>query len=211
MSKYEDLISAVIAGEQQKARTIVQGMVENDTDYMEIIEEGLNRAMAIVGEKLNIEEMFIPEVLIAADAMKAGMEILKPFILGDKKDFVFKGKVIIGTVRGDLHNIGKNIVSLMLESVGFEVIDMGEDVPEERFVKAIEDERPDILGLSTLMTTTMGEMRKIIKTLDEKNLRSAVKVMIGGAPINQNYADKIGADLYAPDANSAAKKAENLL
>jgi 5-methyltetrahydrofolate--homocysteine methyltransferase len=211
MSKYEDLISAVISGQQDKVITIVQGMIENDTDYMEIIEEGLNRGMAIVGEKLNIEEMFIPEVLIAADAMKAGMEILKPLILGDKKDFVFQGKVIIGTVKGDLHNIGKNIVSLMLESVGFEVMDMGEDVPEERFVKAIEDERPDILGLSTLMTTTMGEMRKIIKTLHEKNLRSAVKVMIGGAPINQNYADKIGADMYAPDANSAAKKAGDLL
>jgi 5-methyltetrahydrofolate--homocysteine methyltransferase len=139
------------------------------------------------------------------------MEILTPLIVGESAEDIFTGKVVIGTVKGDVHNIGKNLVSLMMESTGFQVIDMGEDVTVDKFIEVVGAEKPDILGLSALLTTTMDEMKVIVDALKENNLKDSVKVMIGGAPVTKEFAEAIGADGYAPDAGMAASKAKELM
>ncbi len=180
--------------QKMSAESILNGLVE-----------GMNR----IGEKFKNNEIFIPEVLIAARAMKAGMEIIKPLLIEAKVKS--RGKVIIGTVKGDLHDIGKNIVSMMLEGAGFDVINMGTDVSIETLLNLLDKENPQVIGLSALLTTTMVYMAEVIKALDEKNRRKGVKVIIGGAPITQSYADEIGADGYAPDAASAVDLVKDLL
>ena len=211
MTDYEALKQAVIAGQAEKVKELVQDCIEGGMDANTIISDGMISAMSVVGERMNSSVMFIPEVLASAKAMKGGMEILKPMIVGESTEDVFAGKVVIGTVKGDVHNIGKNLVSLMMESTGFQVIDLGEDVRVDKFIEVVGAEKPDILGLSALLTITMDEMRVIIDKLKEKNLRDSVKVMIGGAPVTQEYADAIGADGYAPDAGMAAAKAKVLM
>lgn len=177
---------------------------------MEIISEGLIRGMSVVGQRMKSGEMFIPEVLMSANAMNKGMEILKPLIAGEESLKIYAGKVIMGTVEGDVHSIGKSIVSTILESSGFTVLDIGVDVPADKFIEAVKHEQPKILGLSALLTTTMPRMKDVIEALKEAGFREKVWVMVGGAPVTQGFADSIGADGYAPDAVSALDKAKEL-
>jgi 5-methyltetrahydrofolate--homocysteine methyltransferase len=162
--------------------------------------------MDIVGEKMESGDMFIPEVLMSAQAMSISVEILKPLLAEGESSSA--GKVVIGTVKGDLHDIGKNLVVMMMESAGFEVIDLGVDVDPAKFVEAIKVNKPNIVGLSALLTTTMPMMKKSIQSIEESGLRDSLKIIVGGAPVNKAFADEIGADGYAPDAGSASKMAK---
>jgi 5-methyltetrahydrofolate--homocysteine methyltransferase len=164
----------------------------------EVVMEGMARGMEVVGEKYERNEYFLAELIMAGETMKEGMKVLEPYLkAGELKKI---GKVVIGTVRGDLHDIGKNIVATLLSAAGFDVIDLGVDVPPEKFVEAVKENSPDIVGMSALLTTTMVEMEDIIKELKKAGLRDKVKVIIGGAPITREYAEKIGADAAARDA-----------
>ena len=163
----------------------------------------------MVGERFESGEYFLPDLLLGAKAMEAGIAIVEPMLEGTNREFV--GRVLMGTVHGDLHSIGKNIVIMMLKSAGFEVFDLGVDVPTSAFIEKIRKLNPDIVGISALLTTTVGCQKEIIESLKEEGLRDSVKIMIGGAPINQNWADQIGADGYAEDASSAAKLAKRLM
>ena len=175
-----------------------------------ILNEGMISAMDEVGRLFERGEYFVPEMLISARAMQAGLGILKPYLLA--ADIQPLGKIVIGTVKGDLHDIGKNLVGMMLEGTGFEVIDLGTDVTPEMFAEAVQEHKPDYVGLSALLTTTMGQMENTIRVLQDAGLRDDnVKVMVGGAPVTQHFADSIGADLYAPDASSAANQAKTSL
>jgi 5-methyltetrahydrofolate--homocysteine methyltransferase len=174
-----------------------------------ILNESMVAAMAEVGRRFEIGEYFVPEMLIAARAMKEGLAILKPRLLEAKVEPI--GRVVLGTVKGDLHDIGKNLVGMMLEGAGFEVIDLGTDVAPGQFVEAVKDKHPQIIGLSALLTTTMPSMKTTIEALKAANARDQVKVMIGGAPVTQKYADEIGADAYATDASSATARARALV
>ena len=175
-------------------------------------EEVLNKmisAMDVVGEKFKTGEIFVPEMLIAAKAMKKGVVVLKPLLAAGAAGAL--GKVVIGTVAGDLHDIGKNLVAMMIESAGFEVIDLGVDVPVEKFVEAAQDADVKIVACSALLTTTMPALEATVAALNALENRAAIKVMVGGAPITQEFADKVGADAYTPDAATAAKKAKELV
>jgi len=175
----------------------------------QIINEGLIAGMSVVGDKFKKNEFYVPEVLIAARAMHAGMDIIKPLLA--ESGIEPRGKIAIGTVKGDLHDIGKNLVAMMLEGGGYDVIDLQVDVAPEKFVEAVRDQGAQVVALSALLTTTMPSMKDTIEALKEAGVRGQVKVMIGGAPVTQNYADEIGADGYAPDAASAVDKAAELL
>lgn len=166
-------------------------------------------AMSVVGEKFKNGEIYVPEMLIAARAMQAGLKVIKPLLVS--REVRSLAKVVIGTVKGDLHDIGKNLVGMMLEGVGMEVIDLGVDVPPDRFVEAIKIYKPQFVGMSALLTTTMENMKTTIAAIEAAGLRSSVKILVGGAPVSQSYADEIGADGYAPDAGSAVDKVKELL
>lgn len=211
MASYEELQESIIAGQRDKVKEVVNTLLDSDTAPIEIISEGLIGSMSIVGQKMKSGEMFIPEVLASAHAMNEGMGMLKPLITGDESSSLFASKALMGTVQGDLHNIGKKIVSMILESGGFTVVDLGVDIPADKFVEAVKQEQPNILGLSALLTTTMPRMKDVIKALKEAGVRDKVRVIVGGAPITQDFADSIGADGYAPDAASALDKAKQLL
>ena len=199
---------AVLEGDMAEAQKNVQAAVEAEVPAGEILQRALIPAMGEVGRLFEEGEYFVPEMLIAARAMKAGLEIIKPLLVDSGIEPV--GKVVIGTVKGDLHDIGKNLVAMMLEGAGFEIDDVGTDVSPEQFVAAVEA-GADIIGLSALLTTTMPSMEKIIKAIDAAGLRDQVKIIIGGAPITKEYADQIGADGYAPDATQAATLAMSLI
>ena len=191
---------------------LIQGAVQEALDGGASAEDILNimsEAMEEVGVRFQSGDLFVPEMLVAAKTMQRGVMVLKPLLTGDEG--ARYGKLIIGTVAGDLHDIGKNLVALMMESAGFEVIDLGVDVPAERFVEAVK-ENPDcrVVALSALLTTTMEAMRGTVKALTDAGLKDQVKIMVGGAPITQTFADEIGADAYTPDAGSAAEKAKEL-
>ena len=209
MATIEQVVSAVEAGKLKIVAGLVEEALKQGCDAFDIL-NGMIAAMSVVGEKFKNEEIFVPEMLVSARAMKSGVEVLKPKLVGDKA--VSAGKFIIGTVAGDLHDIGKNLVGMMVESAGFEVIDLGTDVPSEKFVNAAQD-NPDckIVGLSALLTTTMQSMRETVRALEGANLKSRVRIMVGGAPVTQHFANEIGADAYAPDAASAAQAVKTLL
>jgi 5-methyltetrahydrofolate--homocysteine methyltransferase len=173
------------------------------------VNEGLIEGMNVVGVRFKAGDMYVPEVLMAAKSMSGGLEIVRPLI--SEADQKSKGKIVLGTVKGDLHDIGKNLVGMLIESGGLEVINMGVDVSAEDFIDAIIEHEPDILALSALLTTTMPAMKDIIELLEEEELRDKVKVIIGGAPVSREYADEIGADGYAPDAGSAVELCKQLL
>ena len=210
MSKIEELAHAVEIGKSKLVPGLVQEALDEGNAPIDILNKGMIDAMAIVGDKFKRNEIFVPEMLIAAKAMKKGVEVLKPYLAGDNASKV--GKMAMGTVAGDLHDIGKNLVAMMIESAGFEVIDLGVDVPVEKFLSAYE-ENPDtkIVACSALLTTTMPALQETVTALNAAPWRKNVKVMVGGAPITQEFADKIGADAYTPDAASAAKKAKELV
>ena len=206
LSKMRD---ALVNGKADEVRDMVKKALDEGQEVEKILNEGLIAGMDIVGEKFKRNEFYVPEMLIAARAMKAGMEVLRPILV--QKDVKPLGTVVLGTVRGDLHDIGKNLVGMMLEGAGFEIVDLGVDVSPEKFVQTVKEKKAQIVGLSALLTTTMPSMKDVIKALEEEGIRDKVKVMIGGAPVTQNYADEIGADGYAPDAASAADKAKELV
>ena len=208
MSKIEEIAQAVESGKSKNIEALVTGALNEGTDPVTILNEGMNAGMLRIGDKFQKAEAFVPEMLMAARAMKAGVEVLKPKMVG--KASVSKGKCIIGTVHGDLHDIGKNLVSLMVESSGFEVIDLGADVPVDKFVSTLKA-NPDtkLIALSCLLTTTMPAMHETVTAIKATGIKG-FKVMIGGAPINQAFADEIGADGYSPDAGSAAQLAKKL-
>ena len=209
MDIFKEIALGVQKGDSETVLSLTEKALAENVSPKEILHQALVAGMDVIGERFKNNEVFIPEVLVSAKAMKAGMKIVKP-LLADA-DVESKGKVVIGTVKGDLHDIGKNIVGMLLEGGGYDVIDLGADVPKEKFLEAIQKENANILGMSALLTTTMTYMREIIEALEFANLKSQVKVMIGGAPITQAYADEIKADGYAPDAASAVDLAQNLL
>ena len=210
MSKIAEIAAAVEAGKAKIVGGLVEEAIKEGCDPTEILNVGMIDAMGVVGEKFKKNEIFVPEMLVAARAMKKGVEVLKPHLAGDSSATI--GKYIIGTVAGDLHDIGKNLVAMMIESAGFEVIDLGVDVPAEKFVEAIK-ENPDckVVGVSALLTTTMPAMKDTVKAIIDAGLQSQVKIMVGGAPITQEFADEIGADAYTQDAASAAQVAKTLV
>lgn len=209
MAILEDIQNCVLDGELDEIKDLVQKAVDEGIDPTAIINDGLIAGMNIVAPLFKSGEMFVPEVMESADTMNEGMEVVKPLITGT--DMPTKGKVIIGTVNGDLHDIGKNLVVLMMESRGYTVIDMGVDVKEEQFVEAIKEHKPDIVGMSSLLTTTMMKIDDTIKMINESGLRDQVKIIIGGAPISQEFADDIGADGYSEDASTAVELCDRMM
>ncbi len=205
----EAVYQAVLEGDDAAAATQVRAALEAGIPAGQILNQGCIAAMAEVGRLFEEGEMFVPEMLIAARAMQAGMDLLKPHLA--EGEIVSAGKVVIGTVAGDLHDIGKNLVGMMMEGAGFEVVDLGTDVKPTAFVKAVRDHQADIIGMSALLTTTMPSMVATIEALEEAGVRDQVKVLVGGAPVTQAFAEKIGADGFAPDASSATRKAKELL
>lgn len=205
----DQIAKELFAGNAKAVAELTQKALSEGFSPQEILNEGMIKGMNEVGVKFKANEIYVPEVLIAARAMKAGMEILKPKLAETGVEPV--GKMIIGTVKGDLHDIGKNLVAMMMEGAGFEVIDLGIDVPAEKFIQAIKEYQPQLVGMSALLTTTMIQIRENIKAFQEASIRDQVKVMIGGAPVTQKFADEVGADGYAPDAASAVDKAKELL
>ena len=209
MAKFQDLADCIIAGDNVKSKEITQKLVGSGVSAIEILNEGLVPGMEVVGRKFKANEMYIPEVLIAARAMHAAMDIIKPMLsaAGAK----MKGTVVIGTVQGDLHDIGKNLVGMMLEGGGYTVVDLGVDIPPDKYVEAVKQSGAKIVGLSALLTTTMPVMKDVIAALKADKVTTGIKVMVGGAPLTQEYADSIGAAGYAPDASSAVDLASKLL
>jgi len=200
---------ALQRGDAEKVAELVKQALEENLTPKQILEDGLIKGMSIIGEKFKKNEVYVPEVLIAARAMHTGMSILQPKLVETGVKNI--GTIVIGTVKGDLHDIGKNLVKMMLEGAGFEVIDLGADVTTDKFVKAVKEHKPNLIGMSALLTTTMVNMAEVVKALEAAGLRDKVKIMIGGAPITQNYADQIGADGYSPDAASAVDKAKTFV
>ena len=209
MDKMQPIIDAVINGDEDKVKVIVlEGITKGDKADA-IMRKGLIAAMDIVGEKMEAEDMFIPEVLMSARAMSEGIKVLTPHL--SKDDAKDRGVVVIGSSQGDLHDIGKNLVKMLMEGVGFSVVDLGTDVEPGKFLEAVRTNKADIVGISALLTTTMPMMKKVIDTLESAGLRDQVKVLVGGAPVTQEYADEIGADAYGADAGSAVRIAKSLL
>jgi len=200
---------ALQRGDAEKVRELVKQALEEKLTPEEILNKGLIAGMDIIGAKFKKNEVYVPEVLIAARAMHSGMDILRPKLVETGVKNI--GKIAIGTVKGDLHNIGKNLVKMMLEGAGFEVIDLGTDVSAEKFVEAVKEHEPNMIAMSALLTTTMVNMAEVIKAIETAGLRDKVKIMIGGAPITQNYAEQIGADGYSPDAASAVDSAKSFI
>ena len=192
-------------GKANAVKELVREALDKGISAEEILEGGLISGMDIIGTKFMNNEIYVPEVMIAARAMTAGMEVLRPALAG--AGVKSKGKVVIGTVKGDLHDIGKKLVKMMMEGKGIEVIDLGTDVPAERFISAAVEHGARIIACSALLTTTMPEMKKVVELLKEKGLRDKFTVMIGGAPVTDGYRQSIGADIYTPDAGSAAEAA----
>ncbi len=196
-------------GNYKEVPKLIQEALNAKIPPAKILSDGLVAGMDIVGDKFRRDELFMPEVLISAKAMQAGMDVLRPKLIevGAK----LAGKIVLGTVKGDLHDIGKNLVGMLMEGAGFQVIDLGIDVSSEKFVEAVKSQKPNLLGLSALLTTTMPKMKEVMESLVEAGIRGSVKVMIGGAPVTEKFAKDVGADGYAPDAASAVEKARELV
>ena len=192
-------------GRAKNVKELVQKAIDEGIEPKKILEEGLLAGMSVIGEKFKNNEVYVPDVLIAARAMNAGTEVLKPLLVSSGVKAI--GKVVLGTVKGDLHDIGKNLVRMMMEGKGLEVIDLGVDVPAEKFVAAAKENGAKIIAASALLTTTMPEMKNIVEAVKNEGLRDEITIMVGGAPVNDNFCKSIGADIYTPDAASAADAA----
>ena len=205
----EELREMVIQGKPDEATELVQKAIDEQTDPGSIIDEALIPAMAITGDRFEVGEFCLPEMMLSARAMQASLELLQPLLAeSDRKP---TGIVVIGTVKGDLHDIGKNLVASLLRGAGFEIVDLGANVPPEKFVEAVKENHADIVGMSALLTTTLPMMESTIKALTEAGVRDQVRILIGGAPVTGSYAQQIAADGYAPDASAATKAARELL
>lgn len=209
MASLQDISEALIKGDAETVKGLVQETLKDGISPFEILNNALIAGMTEVGKKFKALEIYVPEVLMSARAMSWGVDALKPAWKG--KDVKPLGTVVIGTVKGDNHDIGKNLVVMMMEGAGFKVIDLGVNIPIEKFIQAIKEHKPDILGMSSLLTTTMGEFKKNIEALKNSGLRDKVKVMVGGAPVSERYALDSGADVYGGDAIEAVEKAKELL
>jgi corrinoid protein of di/trimethylamine methyltransferase len=205
----EDVKSAIIEGKHKEIEGLVRAAVDGGTPLEDIINSGMIAAMDVVGERFSEGRIFVPEMLVSAVTMKKGLDMIKPRLKETQSQS--KGTVLMCTVKGDIHDIGKNLVIMMLEGAGFEVIDMGVDMSVETLIDKVEKEKPAILGLSALLTTTMPEMEKAINALEAKGLRDAVKVMVGGAPLDKAFAERIGADGYGKDAAAAVQLARGFV
>ena len=206
---FQDLFHAVVVGNASDVKEICRQKLEEGVDANEILSEALLPGMEEVGRRFRDGEYFLPHVILSGKAMEAGMEELRPLLA--KSDTRQSVKIALGTVQGDLHDIGKNLVGMLMSGGGFEVVDLGRDVPPDRFVEAVRDQGVQIIGMSALLTTTMPVMGKTIEALNEVGLRDNVKILVGGAPVSQAFADEIGADGYASDAPSAVDLAKKLL
>ena len=206
---FDVLYQSILTGDSDGAIAGVEKALDDGNDPSDILNQGMIAAMAEVGQRFEVQEYFIPEMLVAAKAMKESLAVLQPHLVETGVEPI--GKVVLGTVKGDLHDIGKNLVGMMLEGAGFEVVDLGTNVLPEQFVAAIRQHRPHFVGMSSLLTTTMLGMGKTIEALKEAGVREQVKVMVGGAPVTPEFAQQIGADLFAPDAATAATRAKELL
>lgn len=209
MTIIEEISEAIEKGKVKIVKELVPAAIEQGHSAQEILNDGLLYGMSIVGDRFTRNEAFVPEVLVSARAMNKGTELLKPLLAAEGSQPI--GKVCIGTVQGDLHDIGKNLVKLMLESKNIEVIDLGVDVPPEKFVQTVIDEKCDICCCSSLLTTTMPMMEEVVKAMKAAGIRDQVKIMVGGAPVTQEYCDQIGADYYTDDGASCANKAKEIL
>ena len=209
MSLIEEIRDTLVVGNAPKVAELAEKSLGEGSAALEILNEGLVKGMDIVAEKWKNGEYYIPNVLIAARAMKQGMAIIKPKLV--EGDYKAKAVAVAGTVKGDLHDIGKNLVVMMMEGAGYEVIDLGTDVTVEKFLQTAKEKNADLILMSALLTTTMMSMKDVVSALKSSDLAGKVKTMIGGAPITQKFADEIGADGYAPDGSSAVECAENLL
>jgi 5-methyltetrahydrofolate--homocysteine methyltransferase len=205
MATIDDLKEAIISGNRDKAKELTKRALDEGIAAKTIVVDGIAAAMEVVGEKFRANEFFVPELLIAQRAMKEALSLMS----GESVDHI--GTVVIGTVKGDLHDIGKNLVAAMLEGAGFKVVDLGVDVSPEKFVEAAKAQSANLIAMSALLTTTMGSMKETVAALSSQGLKGKVKVIVGGAPLTQSYADEIKADGYAPDAASAVDKAKALL
>jgi 5-methyltetrahydrofolate--homocysteine methyltransferase len=205
----QELFDAILLGNMELTKQKVQAALDVNLEPAQILNQGMIAAMGEVGERYERGEFYVPEMLIAARAMQQGLSILKPFL--QQTDVVSGGKVVIGTVKGDLHDIGKNLVTLMMEGAGFEMVDLGADVSAEKFLEAARTNSADMIAMSALLTTTMVNMKTVIQALKDAGVRDRFKVIIGGAPVTESYAQEIGADGYAADASRAVKLAKTLL
>lgn len=206
MSILEEISEFLQKGKRKNVKALIEQALEEGIDPKIILKEGLMSGMSIIGVKFKREEVFVPDVMMAARAMNVGLSILEPKLVEAGNEPI--GRVVIGTVQGDLHDIGKNLTAMLLKGAGFEIYDMGVDVSAEAFLEKAEEVNADIIGLSALLSTTMSQMKEVIDLLKEKNLRDKYIVMIGGAPITNEFAEEIGADYYTPDAASAAEVAK---
>jgi 5-methyltetrahydrofolate--homocysteine methyltransferase len=205
----KEISNAVIKGDQNSAKDLTQKAIDEGISPQKVINEGLCAGMEVVGEKFRCNEYYVPQVLLAARAMKTAMEILKPLIKNE--DMKYLGKVVIGTAKGDLHDIGKNLVAMMLEGAGFEVFDVGADTPPEKYVEEAKERGADIICISALMTTTMSAMKDTVQAFSEAGMKDRVRIMIGGAPVTQAFADEIGAQGYGDNASEAVETAKKLI
>ena len=209
MEILEEISTYLQQGRSPKVQELVAQAMEQGIAPQTILDEGLLAGVGVIGAKFKNNEVFVPEVLIAARAMNKGVEVLKPALMAQGVES--RGTVVLGTVKGDLHDIGKNLVKLMMEGKGLTVIDLGVDVPPERFLEAAKENEAEIVACSALLTTTMGEMKTIVETIRNSDISGKVKIMVGGAPVTQTFADQIGADYYTADAESAAQLAVSLV
>ncbi len=205
MELLEQISQALQKGKAKDVKEMVQTAIDSGIPAQTILVEGLLSGMGVVGVKFKNNEVYVPDVLIAARAMKAGTELLKPLLVADGVKAT--GRIVLGTVKGDLHDIGKNLVGMMMEGKGLEVIDLGVDVPAEKFVEAAIENNAQVICCSALLTTTMGEMKNVVEAAKAKGVREKFTIMVGGAPVNDAFAKSIGADIYTPDAASAAEAA----
>ncbi len=205
MSVMQEISEALQKGKANEVKELVQGELDGGASAKDVLEGGLMPGMDVVGRLFKANEIYVPEVLIAARAMTAGVELLKPLLVSE--DVKPRGTIVIGTVKGDLHDIGKNLVKMMMEGKGFKIVDLGTDVTADRFVAAATENKADIIACSALLTTTMTEMKNVVAVAESAGIRDTVKIMVGGAPLTQQYCDSIGADAYSADAASAAEKA----
>ena len=209
MDIFKEISQNLQNGDDGKVFELTKMAIEQGIPPKEILDQGLIAGMNIVGDKFRVHEMFLPDVLMAAKAMYAGMDQLKPLLI--QTGISSRGKVVIGTVQGDLHDIGKNLVSIMLKGAGFEVIDLGNDVPPEKFIEVAKEKKASIIGMSALLTTTMPVMKDVIELIKKENLKSDIKTIIGGAPVSKAFADEIGADEYSYDAGHAVESVKEII
>ena len=205
----EKMANELIAGKQDEVIKLAQEALDKGVAAKEILDNGLLAGMDVVGQRFKAGDMFIPEVLLCARCMHGAMDILKPLL--SEADAAGAGTYLIGTVEGDLHDIGKNLVSMMLQGAGFKVVDLGTNITAQQFVDAVKEHHPQVIGMSALLTTTMPKMEETIAALKEAGIRDQVKIMAGGAPVTQDFVDKIGADAYGANAASAVEKAKELV